>query len=124
VMEPWLGDTRAITLDGQGAIALLPRQAMSLGMILHELATNAIKHGALSVPDGQLDIAWSLAEDENGHPEVRLSWRESNGPQASPPDVRGFGTRLIQFAVQYDLKGQAELSYRQDGFVADLRFPR
>ncbi|MCZ0964125.1 sensor histidine kinase [Paracoccus benzoatiresistens] len=105
VMEPWLEETSAITLQGEGAIALLPRQAMSLGMILHELATNALKHGALSVPGGHLDLAWSLAKDENGHPEVHLCWRESNGPEASPPDVRGFGTHLIQFAIQHDLKG-------------------
>ncbi|WP_306752505.1 sensor histidine kinase [Paracoccus actinidiae] len=124
VMEPYLEDTHAITLKGQGAIALLPRQAMSMGMILHELATNALKHGALSVPGGHLDLFWSLAEDENGHPEVHLCWRESNGPEALPPEVRGFGTQLIQFAIQHDLKGQAELSYRQDGLVADLRFPQ
>jgi two-component sensor histidine kinase len=124
VMEPWLEDTCPITLEGQGGIALLPRQAMSLGMILHEMATNALKHGALSVPGGHLDVTWSLAADETGHPEVHLCWRESNGPEASPPDVRGFGTQLIQFAIQHDLKGQAELSYRPDGLVADLKFPR
>lgn len=124
VMKPWLGDTRAITLDGQGAIALLPRQAMSLGMILHELATNAIKHGALSVPGGQLDIAWSLAEGRDGHRQVHLRWRESGGPEASPPETTGFGTRLIRFATEVDLRGRAELSYRPDGLVADLTFPQ
>ncbi|MFC3170321.1 HWE histidine kinase domain-containing protein [Paracoccus fontiphilus] len=124
VMEPYLEKASAITFKGQGAIALLPRQAMSLGMILHELATNALKHGALSVPAGRLDIAWSLAEDRNGQPEVRLSWRESNGPEASPPGTVGFGTRLIRFATEVDLKGQAELSYQRDGLVADLTFPQ
>ncbi|MCZ0964086.1 sensor histidine kinase [Paracoccus benzoatiresistens] len=93
-------------------------------MILHELATNALKHGALSAPGGQLDIAWSLAEDRNGHPEVHLCWRESKGPEASPPEAVGFGTRLIRFATEVDLKGQAELSYRRDGLVADLKFPQ
>ncbi|MDQ1902261.1 HWE histidine kinase domain-containing protein [Paracoccus sp. WLY502] len=124
VMEPWLEETSAITLDGQGAIALLPRQAMSLGMILHELATNALKHGALSVPGGLLDISWNLAEDRDGQRQVHLCWRESNGPEASPPEAVGFGTCLIRFATEVDLKGQAELSYRQDGFVADLTFPQ
>jgi two-component sensor histidine kinase len=124
VMEPWLEDTNTITLKGETAIALLPRQAMSLGMILHEMATNALKHGSLSVPGGHLDIAWSIAQDEEGNPEVHLSWRESRGPDTSSPDETGFGTRLIRFATQYELKGQAELSYQQDSLVADLRFPR
>ena len=105
-------------------LALGSKQALALTMALHELATNALKHGALSVPGGHLDLFWSLAEDENGHPEVHFCWRESNGPEALPPEVRGFGTQLIQFAIQHDLKGQAELSYRRDGLVADLRFPQ
>lgn len=124
VMEPYLEDTNTITLKGETAIALQPRQAMSLGMILHEMATNALKHGALSVPGGHLHIAWSLAENEHGHPEVRLSWKESRGPETSAPEATGFGTRLIRFAIQHELGGQAELSYQRDGLVADLRFPQ
>jgi len=123
VMEPYLEDTNTIALKGDTAIALLPRQAMSLGMILHEMATNALKHGSLSVPGGHLDIAWSLSEDEEGNPEVHLSWRESGGPDTSPPEGTGFGTRLIRFATQNELKGQAELSYQRDGLAAELKFP-
>nr|WP_235986371.1 HWE histidine kinase domain-containing protein [Paracoccus aerius] len=122
VMEPYL--TRGVTLEGEEAITLLPRQAMSLGMILHELATNALKHGALSVSGGLLDISWCLADDGNGHPQVHLFWRESNGPKASPPEATGFGTRLIRFATEVDLKGQAELQYQPEGLVAELTFPR
>lgn len=124
VMEPWLEDTSVITLEGEEAIALLPRQAMSLGMILHELATNALKHGALSVPGGLLDISWCLADHGSDHPQVHLFWRESNGPKASPPEATGFGTRLIRFATEVDLKGRAELQYQPEGLVAELTFPR
>ncbi|WP_347140685.1 hypothetical protein [Paracoccus sp. SSK6] len=124
VMEPYHEDTNAIALKGVTAITLLPRRAMSLGMILHEMATNALNHGSLSVPGGHLDIAWSLSEDEKGNPEVHLSWQESQGPDTSPPEGTGFGTRLIRFAIQHELRGQAELSYQRDGLVADLKFPR
>jgi two-component sensor histidine kinase len=93
VMEPYRNGASTLTLATEPAISLLPKQAMSLGMILHELATNALKYGALSVPEGRLSISWSEASSQEGSAELHLRWEESGGPRVSPPEETGFGIR-------------------------------
>ena len=92
-----------------------PKLAVTLSMVLHELATNAMKHGSLTSPSGQVSIRWMIA----GHPEPRLqlSWRESGGPTVVPPSRRGFGTRLIerQFAMEFD--AQVKLDFARSGLM-------
>ena len=122
-MEPYLEGASTLSLATEPAVALPHKQATSLGMILHELATNALKHGALSVPEGRLSISWSEASDQEGRAEIHLRWKERGGPTVSPPEETGFGTQLIQFAAEYDLKGRAELDYRLEGLLAELVFP-
>ena len=123
-MEPYLDGASDISVANDPEVALLPGKATALGMILHELATNAMKYGALSVPAGREKVDWELAADEDGSSTVHLRWEESNGPETSPPDTTGFGTRLIMFSAERELGGRAELSYRPEGLVATVSFPQ
>ena len=102
-------------------VALNPAQALSVGMIFHELATNAGKYGALSTPDGRVFVDWSVADQRA--PRLTLSWRETGGPAVTPPERRGFGSRLIERNVQHDLAGEVELDYATDGFRAEISVP-
>lgn len=81
---------------------------MPLSLIVHELATNAIKYGALSTPSGQVRVRWEV--EEASAPSVRLVWQESGGPSVTPPSSSGFGTQLIEFAVSRELAGRVELT--------------
>jgi two-component sensor histidine kinase len=123
VMDPYLEGASTLSLAAEPATVLSRKQATSLGMILHELATNALKYGALSVPAGRLSISWSEASNQEGHADIHLRWEESDGPAVSPPEETGFGTQMIRFATEYDLKGSADLHYRPEGFFAELVFP-
>ena len=113
------GPTR-IMLNGP-SLALGPAAALSLGMIFHELATNAAKYGALSIPEGRVFVDWTIANQKNRV--LTLVWRETGGPPVTPPTRRGFGSRLIERNVRHDLAGEAKLSYASDGFIAELSVP-
>lgn len=102
-------------------VALTPAAALSLGMIFHELATNAAKYGSLSAPDGRVLVDWTLADQTR--PRLELVWREINGPPVLRPDRKGFGSRLIERNVRHDLAGEVELDYADDGFVATFSIP-
>ena len=122
-LEPYDQPAAAVEVEGGPEIALTSAQALSVGMILHELSTNAAKHGALSSPEGRIRISWSIEPDGQGTKRVELRWQEAGGPVVSPPEVPGFGTRLIRFAAAQDLGGDAELSYAPEGLLAEVRFP-
>ena len=109
-----------INLNGP-VTALAPATALSLGMIFHELATNAAKYGALSEPDGRVLIDWSVAEQPDRI--LKLTWRELDGPKVTLPDRRGFGSRLIERNIRHDLAGEIDLVYASDGLIAELTVP-
>ncbi|HEY1073148.1 HWE histidine kinase domain-containing protein [Brevundimonas sp.] len=109
-----------LSLNGPN-VTLDPATAVSLGMIFHELATNAAKYGALSAGDGRVLVDWSVA-DLNA-PRLDIRWRETGGPAVSPPDRRGFGSRLIERNVRHDLAGTVERHYSGDGFTAEISIP-
>jgi two-component sensor histidine kinase len=94
-------------------VALTPRAALTLSMVFHELATNAAKYGALSVPSGRLDVRWKVDRDASGSRVVTLTWQESGGPPVAPPTRRGFGSRLIERSTS-ELEG--EMRYEFDPF--------
>ena len=82
----------------------------------NELATNAAKYGALSVPEGRVAIAWELGGGSaTAGPRFRMSWRESNGPPVSQPTRKGFGHVVISQMVASSLRGQVTLDYAPDG---------
>ena len=109
-----------ISLNGP-PLRLEPAVALSMGMIFHELATNAAKYGALSTPDGRVLIDWGLADQRDR--KLRLIWREMDGPKVAAPDRRGFGSRLIERNIRHDLAGEVELVYAADGLIAELTIP-
>lgn len=113
------GPTR-ISLNGP-PVSLEPAVVLSLGMIFHELATNAAKYGALHTPDGRILIDWGLADQRDR--KLKLSWREIGGPKVTAPDRRGFGSRLIERNIRHDLAGEIDLVYAPDGLIAELTVP-
>lgn len=100
-------------------VRLSPRMALSLSMVLHELATNAVKYGALSTPRGHVRIAWTVVA---GPPQPRLSltWTEAGGPPVRPPTRRGFGSRLIERGLAAELSGEARIDFAPDGVVCRI----
>ncbi|WP_310214608.1 PAS domain-containing protein [Caulobacter sp. BE264] len=112
------GDSR-FDLSGP-SVRLSPKSALSLSMALHELATNAVKYGALSLPDGRVHIAWGLAP-EPGAPRLDLTWTERGGPVVKPPERRGFGSRLIERGLAAELAGAAVIDFQPEGVVCRIR---
>jgi two-component system CheB/CheR fusion protein len=114
-------DGNRITVDGPH-LTVRPRVGVALVMILHELATNAAKYGALSVPTGQLTVTW--CRDGDGAAErIHLRWHETKGPKIKPPLRQGFGTKLIERSTAHELGGEARLEYPEEGFRCELTFP-
>jgi two-component system, chemotaxis family, CheB/CheR fusion protein len=99
-----------------------PRTALALGMAAHELTTNAVKFGAFSIPDGKVDINWTV-EQAAGGTELVLKWVEQNGPPVAKPTRRGFGMTLIERVFSNDVEGEAEVDFLPEGVVATLRAP-
>jgi PAS domain S-box-containing protein len=103
-------------------IAVGPRATLTLGLVLHELATNAVKHGALSAPDGRVEVAWHV-DGPDDEPTLRLRWREAGGPAVVAPARRGFGRNLVEQAVAHELGGDARLEFPPEGAAYELRVP-
>ncbi|MCA9311319.1 MAG: PAS domain S-box protein [Phycisphaerales bacterium] len=100
-----------------GPNCLLPARAASpLCMALHELATNAAKYGALSVPEGCVSVAWDITGPEDEPETLTLTWVESNGPEVTSPTRSGLGTMLIRDAIQFELNGEVSMEYPPEGF--------
>lgn len=108
-----------IHLSGPGAEVDAPC-AQALTLILHELATNALKHGALSAPAGRVTVAWERLE---GPERVRITWRESGGPPVVPPARRGFGTVLINRVLPPDDGCGVEIQFAPEGVVCTITAP-
>jgi two-component sensor histidine kinase len=110
-------------LHVQGAdVRLAPRMALAVAMALQELATNAVKYGALSNTDGQVHLTWSVETTDTGE-RLHLRWGESGGPPVVPPKRRGFGTRLIERSLALDLNGEARITFSPAGVVCTVDAP-
>jgi two-component sensor histidine kinase len=103
---------------GGPPVVLQPKKAITLAMALHELCTNAMKHGALSVETGRIDVEWEAAD--NGQRAFRLVWRETGGPPVTPPLRRGFGSRIIEDALAREIDGQVTMDFRPEGLVCTI----
>lgn len=100
-------------------VELAPNDALSLGLALHELATNASKYGALSVTGGRVSVRWSLVEENL----AQIDWVEQGGPPVSSKRPRGFGTDLIEKIVAHELRNPVELVFDPEGVRCTLKVP-
>jgi two-component sensor histidine kinase len=101
------------------SLELKPNAVHSITLALHELATNAAKYGALSVPDGRVAIDWEAAGER-----FRMSWRERGGPPVTPPAKKGFGHVVISEMVAGSLHGNVTLDYAREGLLWAIDVPR
>ena len=115
-----------LAVEGEPSVVLARELIAPVCLILHELATNAVKHGALSTPTGRVRVSWLNDQEElarGGGRRLRLRWEEQGGPKPQPPSGQGFGTRLVEFATRHELHGQAELIFAPEGLQAEIVFP-
>jgi two-component sensor histidine kinase len=110
---------KQFTITGDN-IAISSGPAVALSMVIHELSTNALKYGALSVPEGRVSIVWAI-DVEAGR--FKLEWRESNGPAVTEPTEKSFGSRFIEQALPGQLQGEARLIFEPSGLVCDVNIP-
>jgi two-component sensor histidine kinase len=110
---------KQFTITGNN-VAVSSGPAVALSMVIHELSTNALKYGALSVPDGRVSISWSIDVEAQ---RFRLEWRESGGPTVKEPTSKSFGSRFIEQALPGQLSGEARLTFKPTGLVCDVNIP-
>lgn len=125
-----LGDVATATVNSAGVSGRVRIQgletligskaALNLALLLHELTTNALKHGSLSVGGGVVDLSWRV-EDSDGRDHVRLTWRETKGPEVVPPTTTGFGSRLVSAGLNGS--GGVILAYKSTGLVCEISAP-
>ncbi|MGO4388876.1 HWE histidine kinase domain-containing protein [Microvirga sp. 2YAF29] len=121
---PYRGDpeeAKRIETDGP-ELRIAPPMALSLSMALHELSTNALKYGALSVPAGQVLISWKTMTCSTGQ-RLILRWEERGGPPVAAPTRKGFGSRLIQDGLARELSGVVQIVYEPSGVVCTIDVP-
>jgi PAS domain S-box-containing protein len=108
-----------VELKGK-AVPVPPKAALALSLVFHELATNAAKYGALSVPSGRVVVTWRFTVRDG----LRVEWREVGGPAIeSAPTAEGYGSTLIKLSVERDLGGVLDARYTRDGFECDIVVP-
>ena len=107
-----------LIIEGE-TVMLSPESSHNLGLVLHEMATNAAKYGALSKSGGRVRISYHRSNDGETH----FTWSETGGPPVKHPKRKGFGSRLIRQCIEHSLGGCLELKYDPKGFSADFSFP-
>ena len=113
---------RRLEIDGPH-VFLAPAAAQSIGLALHELATNATKYGALSVPAGKVGVSWRTVRADLGDdpaPRFKMTWRESGGPEVTPPQRRGFGHTVFDRMIKQSLGAAITLDYATGGLSWSL----
>jgi two-component system CheB/CheR fusion protein len=117
-LEPYASDPTRLRLKGE-AVSLPADLATPFGLVLHELATNAVKYGALMDDAGHVDLSWGIRQAENG-PVLEFHWREVDGPPVKRPSSQGFGSNLIQKGVP---RATVTHEYRPDGVMCTITLP-
>jgi PAS domain S-box-containing protein len=123
-LEPFaVSNARAerIVIHGEN-IRFPPKAALALGIAFNELATNAVKYGAFSNATGSIVIEWKTKSTPDGR-RIVLHWQEKGGPPVTPPSRKGFGSRVIERGLAYELEGTVHLDYQPDGVVCTMDIP-
>jgi two-component sensor histidine kinase len=113
-LDPYDDDTGGRVKLAGPSVQLPAELSVPLGMAFHELTTNAVKYGALSVFGGQVEVAWDV-QAEGTESRLHLVWQERNGPPVQPPKRRGFGTQLLQRVLGTQLNGEVKIDYAPEG---------
>jgi PAS domain S-box-containing protein len=115
-------EERSSRMSVEGPPLELPEETgAAIALAIHELATNAIKYGALSVPEGKVSLSWWRNPVPDGE-RVEIVWKETGGPQCSPPEQMGFGSRVIKFAASREKSGEVTLDYPEEGLFCRISF--
>ncbi|HTK80284.1 MAG TPA: HWE histidine kinase domain-containing protein [Rhizomicrobium sp.] len=123
-LAPFLEEkSQRIGLEGR-ELQLSEQTGGTLGLAIHEMATNALKYGALSVPGGTVSVRWSVAPCGEGSERVTIEWKEHGGPRPVPPNREGFGTRLIRSVPSREREGDVAIEYQPDGLYYRITFVR
>jgi PAS domain S-box-containing protein len=115
------GRTDRIVITGEN-VRFPPKAALALSIAFNELATNAVKYGALSNAAGSILIGWTTETAPEGK-RLLLSWKEKGGPPVTPPALRGFGSRVLERGLAHELEGTVRLNYGSDGLVCTMDIP-
>ena len=117
-LAPYLHDNKVRAHINGRQLLLEPNPAQTIAIILHELATNAAKYGALSVIEGWVEVNWAVSNDQ-----LIFTWIEKGGPAVKEPTRQGFGTRVIERIIKYQHKGDLRLDWRAEGFACEVVLP-
>jgi two-component sensor histidine kinase len=104
-------------------VRLAPNAVVTLNLAFHELATNAAKYGALSAPEGHVEVTWTLRRPRKKEPIVEIVWRERGGPPVRPPERRGFGSRLLERGLAQEFGGKVRLDFAPEGVECHICLP-
>jgi len=115
------GRAKRIVITGEN-IRFPPPTALALGIAFNELATNAVKYGALSNATGSISIEWALKPNP-GEDQLHLLWQEKNGPPVTAPTHRGLGSRVIEQGLAHEIEGTVDLDYRPEGLLCTMIIP-
>ncbi len=114
-------DGQRIAISGP-SVKLTAKTSIAVALMVHELATNAAKHGALSVQTGRVEVVWGIEQKDDSQ-RLMFRWREMGGPHLSPPGRKGFGIRLIETIVRGELGGEVSLNYDSHGLDSQFLLP-
>jgi PAS domain S-box-containing protein len=104
-------------------LTLCPETGQRLSMVLHELTTNAAKHGALSTQNGRVSVRWSRVRNGSAVSRLRIQWRETDGPVVRQPQASSYGTEVIRNLIPYELDGTVDLAFEPEGLRCDIDIP-
>ena len=117
-----IGRDGRVVIDGS-AVRLKAKAAVAIGMALHELAANAAEYGALSVPQGRVQLTWAIEEADGRAGRLVIRWRESGGPAVKPPSTKGYGRELIETGLKEQIGAIGSMGFEESGVAASLALP-
>jgi len=117
-----IGRDGRVVIDGS-AVRLKAKAAVAIGMALHELAANAAEYGALSVPQGRVQLTWAIEEADGRAGRLVIRWRESGGPAVKPPSTKGYGRALIETGLKEQIGAIGSMGFEEGGVAASLALP-
>jgi PAS domain S-box-containing protein len=121
-LEPYKGPLGRTSVNGL-PLRLESAAVVKLGLALHELASNAAKYGALSVPEGGVEVTWSMHRPPSGKRVLDINWREHGGPMVTPPKRQGFGSRLLEKSLRHEFGCTVTLSFAPTGLECRICLP-